>query len=127
MHDHAHAHDEIGATERPGYFDILETALEEMLIERKILQPGEVERRLPREAAETRVADFGIRQIDAGMAGIADLEQQRLGGEQRRAGVRLAQGSDAGGTALGVHAHLIGPRSGLPRGIRPAFRCRRRW
>ena len=47
MHDHAHdhAHAEIGTT-GPGYFDILQAALEEMLIERKILQPGEIERQL---------------------------------------------------------------------------------
>ena len=46
MHDHDHDHKEIGSTEPPGYFDILETALEEMLIERKILQPGEIDRQI---------------------------------------------------------------------------------
>jgi len=45
-HDHDHDHKEIGATGRPGYFDILQAALEEMLIERKILQPGEIERQI---------------------------------------------------------------------------------
>ena len=46
MHDHDHDHAEIGAPDRSGYFDILQAALEEALIERKILQPGEVERQI---------------------------------------------------------------------------------
>jgi nitrile hydratase len=44
MHDHDHA--EIAAPDRPGYFDILQAALEESLIERKILQPGEIEHQI---------------------------------------------------------------------------------
>ena len=46
MHDHDHAHEEIGPTGQQGYFDILEAALEELLIERQILQPGEIERQI---------------------------------------------------------------------------------
>ena len=52
MHDHDHDHKEIGAA-APGYFDILQASLEEMLIERKILQPGEIERQLDVLASRT--------------------------------------------------------------------------
>jgi nitrile hydratase len=45
-HDHDHAHAEIAAPDRRGYFDILQAALEEALIERKILQPGEIEHQI---------------------------------------------------------------------------------
>jgi hypothetical protein len=46
MHDHDHddAHEEVGATEPPGYCEILQRALEELVIERKILSRGEIER-----------------------------------------------------------------------------------
>ena len=53
MHDHDHDHKEIGAAAPPGYFDILQAALEEMLIERKILHPGEIERQLDVLASRT--------------------------------------------------------------------------
>ena len=48
MHDHDHddAHAEIAAPDRLGYFDILQAALEESLIERKILQSGEIEHQI---------------------------------------------------------------------------------
>jgi len=52
MHDHDHDHSEIHAA-APGYFDILQTALEEMLFERKILQPFEIERQLDVLASRT--------------------------------------------------------------------------
>ena len=41
-HDHDHPHAEISDTERPGYFDMLETALEELLIERRLIASGEI-------------------------------------------------------------------------------------
>jgi nitrile hydratase len=48
MHDHDHDHDhaEIAAPDRSGYFDILQAALEETLIERRIIQPGEIEHQI---------------------------------------------------------------------------------
>jgi nitrile hydratase len=45
MHDHDH-HPAIGVAEPPGYFEVLQVALEELLIERRILQCGEVERQI---------------------------------------------------------------------------------
>jgi nitrile hydratase len=60
-HDHADAHKEIVATDRPGYFDILETALEEMLIERKILQPGEIDRQI--DVLDSRTPALGAKVV----------------------------------------------------------------
>ena len=60
-HDHDHAHAEIGATERPGYFDILQAALEEMLIERKIIQPGEIERQI--DVLDSRTPALGAKVV----------------------------------------------------------------
>ncbi|MBY0610978.1 MAG: nitrile hydratase subunit alpha [Beijerinckiaceae bacterium] len=45
-HDHDHDHAEISATERPGYFDILQAALEELLNERKLVTTAEIERQI---------------------------------------------------------------------------------
>ena len=45
--------------ERPGYFDILEAALEEMLIERKIIQPGEIERQI--DVLDSRTPALGAK------------------------------------------------------------------
>ncbi len=63
MHDHDrdHAHEEIGAPERPGYFDILQAALEEMLIERKILQTGEIERQI--DVLDSRTPALGAKVV----------------------------------------------------------------
>jgi nitrile hydratase alpha subunit len=41
-HNHDHPHAEISEAERPGYFDMLESALEELLIERQLIAPGEI-------------------------------------------------------------------------------------
>jgi nitrile hydratase len=63
MHDHDHDHDhkEISSTEPRGYFDILQTALEEMLIERKILQPGEIERQI--DVLDSRTPALGAKVV----------------------------------------------------------------
>ena len=41
-HDHDHPHAEISEIGQPCYFDMLETALEELLIERRLIAPGEI-------------------------------------------------------------------------------------
>lgn len=61
MHDHDHAHSEIGATERPGYFDILQATIEEMLIERKVIQPGEIEHQI--DVLDSRTPALGAKVI----------------------------------------------------------------
>lgn len=60
-HNHDHAHAEIGAPQRFGYFDILETALEEMLIERKIIQPSEIERQI--DVLDSRTPALGAKVV----------------------------------------------------------------
>jgi nitrile hydratase len=60
-HDHDHAPAEIGVTERPGYFDILQTALEELLIERRMIGPGEIERQI--DVLESRTPALGAKVI----------------------------------------------------------------
>jgi nitrile hydratase len=61
MHSHDHDHQGIGATEPPGYFDILQAALEEMLIERKILKPGEIERQI--DVLDSRTPALGAKVV----------------------------------------------------------------
>src|SRR5690606_24384373 len=71
-------------------------------------QPGKIERQLAREAAQTLMRNLDIRQVDTGMLGVADLEQQRLIGQQGRTGGGVevrGDMTDAGRAALVVHAH----------------------
>ena len=59
MHDHDHV--EIAAPERSGYFDMLQAALEETLIERKIIQPGELEHQI--DVLDSRTPALGAKII----------------------------------------------------------------
>jgi nitrile hydratase len=61
MHDHNHAHAEIAAPDRAGYFDMLQAALEETLIERKIIQPGEIEHQI--DVLDSRTPALGAKVI----------------------------------------------------------------
>ena len=61
MHDHDHAHAEIAAPDRSGYFDMLQVALEETLIERKIIQPGEIEHQI--DVLDSRTPALGAKVI----------------------------------------------------------------
>lgn len=45
-HDHGHDHAEIGAAGKHGYYDIMETAVRELLIERKFFTAGEIRRQI---------------------------------------------------------------------------------
>ena len=44
-HDH-HDHAEIDASGRPGYYDMLETAVRELLVEKKLIGPDEIRRQI---------------------------------------------------------------------------------
>jgi len=61
MNDHDHAHDEISEPEQPGYFDMLETALEELLIERRLIAPGEIRRQI--DVLDSRTPALGAKVI----------------------------------------------------------------
>jgi nitrile hydratase alpha subunit len=60
-HDHDHPHVEISETGRPGYFDTLETALEELLIERRLIAPGEIRRQI--DVLDSRTPALGAKVI----------------------------------------------------------------
>lgn len=56
-HDHDHPHAEVGRSERPGYYDIMETALRELLIEKKLFSAGEIRRQI--EVLDSRTPALG--------------------------------------------------------------------
>ncbi|HEY4166395.1 MAG TPA: nitrile hydratase subunit alpha [Reyranella sp.] len=59
-HDHAHPHAEIGEG-RPGYYDIMETAVRELLIEKKLVGPDEIRRQI--EALDSRNPALGAKVV----------------------------------------------------------------
>lgn len=61
MNDHDHPHAEISEPEAPGYFDMLETALEELLIERRLILPGEIRRQI--DVLDSRTPALGAKVI----------------------------------------------------------------
>jgi nitrile hydratase alpha subunit len=59
QHDHPHA--EVGAAGRPGYFDVLETSVRELLIEKGYLAPGEIRRQI--EVLDSRTPALGAKVV----------------------------------------------------------------
>lgn len=59
-HDH-HDHAEIGATGRPGYYDMLETAVRELLVEKKLIGPDEIRRQI--EVLDSRTPALGAKVV----------------------------------------------------------------
>ena len=43
-HDHDHPHEEISEPDRPGYYDLMETSVRELLIEKRLIGPDEIRR-----------------------------------------------------------------------------------
>ncbi len=63
-HDHAghdHPHAEIGQTEKPSYYDMLETAVRELLIERKHIGADEIRRQI--EVLDSRTPALGAKVV----------------------------------------------------------------
>src|SRR5258708_39172465 len=60
-HDHDHPHAEIGQTGRPGYYDIMETAVRELLIERQLIGPDEIRRQI--EVLDSRTPALGAKVV----------------------------------------------------------------
>jgi nitrile hydratase len=60
-HDHDHPHAEISEPERPSYFDMLETALEELLLERRLIAPGEIRHQI--DVLDSRTPALGAKVI----------------------------------------------------------------
>ena len=60
-HAHEHPHAEIGQSERPGYYDIMETAVRELLVERKLIGPDEIRRQI--EVLDSRTPALGAKVV----------------------------------------------------------------
>ncbi len=60
-HDTAHAHTEIGQSGRPGYYDMRETAVRELLIEKKLIGPDEIRRQI--EVLDSRTPALGAKVV----------------------------------------------------------------
>jgi nitrile hydratase alpha subunit len=61
-HDgHDHAHPEITQAEAPGYYDIMETAVRELLIERKLIRADEIRRQI--EVIDSRTPALGAKVV----------------------------------------------------------------
>jgi len=60
-HDHDHPHAEIGQTERPGYYDMMETAVRELLIEKGLFEAGEIRRQI--EVLDSRTPALGAKVV----------------------------------------------------------------
>jgi nitrile hydratase alpha subunit len=59
-HDHGHPHAEIGEG-RPGYYDIMETAVRELLVEKKLIGPDEIRRQI--EVLDSRTPALGAKVV----------------------------------------------------------------
>src|SRR5512132_83519 len=64
-HDHDHGHDddhsEIGASERPSYYEVMETAVRELLIEKRLIAPEEIRRQI--EVLDSRTPALGAKVV----------------------------------------------------------------
>lgn len=62
-HDHgqAHPHAEIGQSTPPGYYEIMETAVRELLIERKVIGADEIRRQI--EVLDSRTPALGAKVV----------------------------------------------------------------
>ena len=64
-HDHEHEHDHPHATisndGRPGYYDIMETAVRELLIEKRLIGPDEIRRQI--EVLDSRTPALGAKVV----------------------------------------------------------------
>ncbi len=60
-HDHEGAHAEIGVAEAPGYYEIMETAVRELLIEKRLIGPDEIRRQI--EVLDSRTPALGAKVV----------------------------------------------------------------
>ena len=58
-HGHGHTHAEVGESGRPGYYDMMETAVRELLIERHLIGPDEIRRQI--EVLDSRTPALGAK------------------------------------------------------------------
>jgi nitrile hydratase alpha subunit len=60
-HDHDHPHAEISRSDRPGYYEIMETAVRELMIEKQLIRPGEIRRQI--EVLDSRTPALGAKVV----------------------------------------------------------------
>lgn len=60
-HDHDHPHEAITADEHPGYYEIMETAVRELLVERKLFGADEIRRQI--EVLDSRTPALGAKVV----------------------------------------------------------------
>ena len=60
-HEHDHPHAKIGDADRPGYYDIMETAVRELLIEKKLIGADEIRRQI--EVLDSRTPALGAKVV----------------------------------------------------------------
>jgi nitrile hydratase alpha subunit len=60
-HEHSHPHAEISEPDRPGYYDIMETAVRELLIEKKLIGADEIRRQI--EVLDSRTPALGAKVV----------------------------------------------------------------
>ncbi len=58
-HGHDHPHAEVGRSGRPGYYDIMETAVRELLVERRLIGADEIRRQI--EVLDSRTPALGAK------------------------------------------------------------------
>ena len=61
-HDHDHDHDDLSLPAgAPGYYDIMETAVRELLVERRLIDPSEIRRQI--EVLDSRTPALGAKVV----------------------------------------------------------------
>ncbi|MEF8714318.1 MAG: nitrile hydratase subunit alpha [Accumulibacter sp.] len=60
-HDHSHPHPAALDEALPGYYEIMETAIRELLIEKKLIAPGEIRRQI--EVLDSRTPALGAKVV----------------------------------------------------------------
>ena len=60
-HDHSHPHPAAADEAPPGYYEIMETAIRELLIEKKLIAPGEIRRQI--EVLDSRTPALGAKVV----------------------------------------------------------------
>jgi nitrile hydratase len=60
-HPHDHSHAEIAQSGRPGIYEIMETAVRELLVERKLIGPDEIRRQI--EVLDSRTPALGAKVV----------------------------------------------------------------
>jgi nitrile hydratase len=78
---HDHPHEEIGQSGRPRYYDIMETAVRELLVERQLIGPDEIRRQI--ELLDSRNPALGAKVV--ARAWVDPAFRQRLLADGRKA------------------------------------------